>query len=280
MRITHLLLSATAAAAVAVSGLGVATPAQSAPPAAPGSSVTVERALSPFEVTLKASTAELVLGERVTLKGKVLPKAPGKKVILEKRLEGRKWVKERTTELTKRSRFTFKDKPTTVGMREYRVVKPASAKHAKGVSPAVAVTLYRWHNLTALAPREVMYVGVDTALIDTVEYPKSLVAQWYYPDSYDPATSEWFRDYNLQRDCSTLVATYGMDDRADVGSSIQVEVRNDGVSAYTATFGFLESEKKKIDLHGVFRLGFHFSSTFEGGSPAGVVGSPRILCAF
>lgn len=260
---THLLLPT--AAALVVSGLALVAPAQAAP---------AERRAGAFEVTLAASTNELVLGERITLKGKVTPRSAGQKVVLQKKLEGRKWVVERKTKLNKRSRYTFKDQPSTTGARKYRVVKPATKKHAKGVSPLVAVTTYRWRDLATLQPRDYSNVYTGTATIDTVEYPDSLLG-WY-----DPAVEEWFRDYNLERDCTTLDATYGMDDSADVDSTVQIDVQNDGVGVYSKSFSLLESDHERIDIRGVFRLGFHFSTTGEGGSPRPTVGSPRVLCAF
>lgn len=263
MRTTQLLLPT--AVAVVASGLTLVAPVQAAP---------AERRADAFEVTIAASTDELVLGERVTLKGKVTPKAAGQKVVLQKKIEDRKWVVERRTRLNERGRYTFKDEPSTAGSRKYRVVKPATRKHAKGVSPSVRVTTYRWIDLAALQPRDYANVYATTATIDTVEYPNSLVG-WY-----DPAAEEWFRDYNLARECTTLDATYGMDDTADVDSSVQIDVENDGVNVYSKTFSLLESDPERIDIRGVFRLGFLFSTTGEGGSPRPVVGSPRALCAF
>jgi hypothetical protein len=234
-----------------------------------------KQAAKPYVVTAKADRTELVLGQKVTITGKVTPAAAGKTVVLQQKIGDKPWKDSGTATIKKSGKYQVSDKPTTMNARKYRVVKAASDKHRKGVSKSVAVGVYQWHDVYDLAIRanQAMY-RVTTLDIDTVEFPKSL--EGYVYDDTDPTG---FIDYNLERNCTTLKATYGMSDEADTGSSAKIDVVGDGTQLYTGTFSLLESQAKTIDIRGVFRLAFQFQSlTAEHARPA--VGSPQVLCSF
>lgn len=273
MRTTHRLLSAAATVAL-TAGVLTTTTLTSADAASHAPAATAHRA-TPFDVTIKASTSELVKGKKVTFKGKVSPKAAGQTVVLQQKFAGKPWKATGSGTLTKRGRYEIADKPTTMNARKYRVVKPASGSHAKGISPNVAVGVFQWHNVYDLQARasRSMY-RTERLSIDTVEFTKSLEGGYYAAE--DPTG---FIDYNLERHCITLKATYGMADDADQGSSVKIDVVGDGTELYTGTFALLQSETKTLDLHGVFRLAFDYTAlTDAAASPA--VGSPEVLCSF
>lgn len=230
---------------------------------------------NPYTVTAKANRTELVLGQRVKISGKVEPAAPGKKVVLQQRIGDKPWKDQGTATLNRRSRFEVVDKPTTLNPRKYRVVKPASRKHARGVSKSIAVSVHQWHDLYDLEVRDSQYMYKTKSLtIDTVEYPSSIYGR-YYPAN-DPTG---FMDFNLERQCIRLTSTFGMSDDADTGSSVKIDVVGDGANLYSGTFSLLESQARTIDLHGVFRLGFEYEALTDAAAvPA--VGSPRVLCSF
>ncbi|MCW2794481.1 MAG: hypothetical protein JWO76_3579 [Nocardioides sp.] len=234
------------------------------------------KAGKPYTVTAKADRAELVLGQKVTIKGKVSPAAAGKTVLLQQKIDDNPWKDQKTATIKKSGRYQVSDKPTTMNARKYRVVKAASNKHRKGISKPIAVGVYQWHDVYDLQERasDSMYQA-RTVDINTVEFPKSLVG-YVYDNDEDPTG---FIDYNLERQCTTLKATYGMSDDADTGSSAKIDVVGDGTQLYTGTFALLESQARTIDIRGVFRLAFQFQSlTTEHPRPA--VGSPRVLCSF
>jgi hypothetical protein len=230
----------------------------------------------PYEVTITTNKSELVLGGKVKITGKVSPAAKGKNVILQQKIGDKAWKDQGTDALNKNGRYEFTDKPTTMNARKYRVVKPATPQHKKGVSKAVAVTVLQWHDLYDLEVRQNEQMYVTRSLdINTVEYPKSLYG-WIYDGSTD---QDGFIDYNIERQCTTLKATYGMSDDADTGSSVKIDVVGDGSQLYTGTFSLLQSQAKTLDIRGVFRLAFEFTSlTPEHPVPA--VGSTTVLCSF
>lgn len=266
MRTIRLALSGLVAAALAVSMTSPATGAHAQSASA--------RQATPFEVTARASTSELVLGRKLTITGRVSPKSAGKTVDLQKKIGDKPWKVEDTTTLSRRGKYSFTDEPTTIQARKYRVVKAASKRHDRGVSNVLPVTMYRWHYVVDLDSRDSQAMFTKTLTIDTVEFTKSL-----YGSAWE-AGGEFtgFRDYNLARECIRLKSTYGMSDDADTDSSARLDVVADGTNLYSATFALLESDRRTLDLHGVFRLSFEFESLTEHhAEPA--VASARVLCA-
>ncbi len=106
-------------------------------------------AASRYRVTAHASAGNLDVGKSFTLKGKVRPKAPGQKVKIQ-RWTGSHWAKVAKTRLNQHSRYTTTIELTAPGDNRYRVVKPTSSGHKKGVSPAVTVVGWRWRSLLSL----------------------------------------------------------------------------------------------------------------------------------
>jgi hypothetical protein len=265
MHTTRLILTGLVAAATALS--------MSPTPPAAGASQAAAARPSPFGVTATASTSELVLGKRVTISGRVTPRAAGKTVVLKQKIGDGRWRTEDRTTLTRRGKFTFTDRPKSMDPRRYRVVKPASRLHSRGVSEVMPVTMYRWTSVNDLRARnqDRMYQA-NQVTIDTTDYQRSL-RSWV--DSNTDKTG--FIDFNIARSCIKLQGTFGMEDSADVGSSVRIKVVGDGTDLYSGTFGLLESEVKKVDLHGVFRLAFTWESLAEP-VPVAAVGSPRVLC--
>jgi hypothetical protein len=272
MRQSRVLLSAAVATAlgatVLTSGSGAAAAGHAPRPAA-------HQAGKAYTVTAKADKTELVLGQRVNITGKVSPAAAGKTVLLQEKIGDKAWKDQRKGTIKKSGKYEVSDKPTSMNARKYRVVKAGTDTRRKGVSKAIAVSVFQWHDVYDLAVRanQNMYPA-QTLDIDTVEFPKSLQGYGYYQT--DPTG---FIDYNIERKCTTLKATYGMSDDADTGSSAKIDVVGDGTELYTGTFSLLQSEARTLDIRGVFRLAFQFQSlTAENAVPA--VGSPEVLCSF
>ena len=97
-----------------------------------------------FVVSVNASTAELVLGSKVTIKGEVGPakRAAGVRATLQQRAVGKKgWRSQATVKVKPNGKYRFTDKPTTMHARHYRVVVPAVGKVGQGVSKKVLVTV-------------------------------------------------------------------------------------------------------------------------------------------
>ena len=265
MPTTRLILTGLVAAATALS-------MSPAPPAAGASQASATRP-SPFQVTATASTSELVLGKKVTFTGGLTPPAAGRTVVLRQKVGDGRWTTEDTATLDGDGKYILADRPTTMAPRQYRVVKRANQYHSRGVSQVMPVTMYRWTHVSDLAPRDNSRMSqVPRVTIDAVDYPRSLKS------SASTATTAGFIDFNIDRRCIRLDARFGMGDAADVDSSVKHAVLGDGVSLYSNTFGLQESERRrKLDLHGVFRLAFTWDSMAES-VPVAAVASPRVLC--
>ena len=272
MRQSPVLLSAVVAVALGATVLSVGSSS-----AAEGRSAgdAQRRAAKPYTVTAKVNKTELVLGQKVTITGKVSPVAKGKKVLLQQKIGDKGWKDQQTARVNKRGKYRVTDEPTTLNPRKYRVVKAASKRHRRGVSKPVAVGVYQWHDVYDLSVRRnVAMYKTKTLSIDTVEFPNSI-----YGYLYNSEDTTGFMDFNLERQCITLRSTFGMSDDADTGSSAKIDVVGDGTSLYSNTFSLLQSQARTIDIHGVFRLAFQFES-LAAPSPRPAIASPRVLCSF
>ena len=265
-------IGVAALSATLVAGLVTPTAATGAP---------AERRAASFKPTLKASTAQVVAGHRLVLSGKVKPVRAGETVVLQKRVgDKRTWVVEARLRMSKRGTFTYRDKPNAPGVRHYRVVVPKVGRVKAAASKQVKVTVYRWQRLDWKDRRtaEATYYKTKNLTINGTEYDYALTGQAY--------SSEGFVDWNLGRDCLKVRARYGNSDDSDDLAVAHISMDADGESIYTKSFALTESEEKTLDITGVFRLGFHWTSTNPEGTPqnqggaAAVFVEPEVLCAY
>jgi hypothetical protein len=91
-------------------------------------------------IVLGASPQEFFLGGRTVLTGVVKPAHPGATVVLQRLLNGA-WTDWRTLTLDASSRFSSRVKPTSWGLRYFRVRMDADAEHATGLSPRLRVVV-------------------------------------------------------------------------------------------------------------------------------------------
>src|SRR4051794_25962149 len=100
--------------------------------------VTAAEAGSTWRVTAKAGTHQVVVGKKVLISGHVRPgsAAAGTKLAVQEKFRpGVKWkTTPTTTKVTKSGAYRVKVKPTKAFTHQYRIVMPATAHHAKGVS--------------------------------------------------------------------------------------------------------------------------------------------------
>jgi hypothetical protein len=247
-----------ATVALAAGSLALTSPTQAAPARA-------------YKVTAKANLDVAVAKEdTVKVKGRVTPKAAGEKVVLQQRVGNKKkWNATGSAKVKRNGTYVLKDKPTTPGAREYRVLKPGSRGIKKGYSKPVEVQVYRWEKLGRRGgPREnVMPSGIT---IGTDYYDASLLNHV----SGAPA----FVEFTLGRKCLELSATYALADSSVTGSSGAVTVTTDGEvkKVHSLAIGTIVADDV-VDLTGVYRLRFDLSTT---ATPAAVaaVATPKVLC--
>ena len=93
-------------------------------------------------IELDASRREPRTGRRVTLFGRVMPAAPGRRVIVERR-KARRWVRVARPKLDSRSRFRLPVRVNWAGSRVFRVRSRASADRAPGKSAKLVIAARR-----------------------------------------------------------------------------------------------------------------------------------------
>lgn len=102
-----------------------------------------------YGVTVAPSATRAEVGQTVVLKGRVGPKARGEKVRVQ-RLAGGHWTTVAKARLNRHSRYSAPVRVATPGSNLYRVVKPKSHRHPKGISGTVTVTGWHWRPLASL----------------------------------------------------------------------------------------------------------------------------------
>jgi hypothetical protein len=225
-----------------------------------------------YKVTAKANTEVAVAKEdTVKVRGRVTPKAAGEKVVLQQRVGNKKsWKATGTAKVKKNGTYVLKDKPSTQGPREYRVLKPASKGLGKGYSKALAVEVYKWEKLVyrPSGPR----VNVEPAVV--------LIGAEYFGQSLATTTSGTPSsvEYTLGRKCTDLRATYALTDSSTTGATGAVTVTADGkvLAAHPLSIGTVVADEV-LDVSGVFRLKVDLTTS---ATPAAIaaVATPEVLC--
>jgi hypothetical protein len=225
----------------------------------------------PWLVTVKADATQVTVGQTVSFSGKVTPggRAAGLKVVLQEKV-GKRWKGQDTDRLSARGRYHLSDKPTVNTSRQYRVVMPATASHAKGISPKVKVDVYDWSKLyDHELVNEDGLQRRDPVDLNGVSYPKSIAAFW---------TGQTSVEFNVNHLCIALKGTFGIDDRSQTGAQSTVSALADGTQVYTHTFAVGEKAVQRIALDSPLKLKFTALSTVTGVNGFGAIGTPQILC--
>lgn len=248
-----------ATVALTAGSLALTAPTQAAPARA-------------YKVTARANL-EVAVAEEDTVKvrGRVMPKAAGQKVVLQQRVgENPKWKRTGTAKVRRNGTYLLEDRPTTPGSREYRVLKPATGAVKKGYSKPVAVEVYRWQKLATrrVGPSEnisttSVYIGAGLATRSLVNIEPGV-----------PASVE----YTLGRKCVELRARYALTDQAATGSSGEISVSADGAvrTTHSLAVGTIVDDEP-LDVSDVFRLKIDISTTATPAAYAAVA-TPEVLC--
>lgn len=254
-----------AAAMIATAAAGAVAPAQA-------NSDSAAAQAAAYRVTLKVSTDQAVQREdKVTLTGKVSPKAPGSKVTVQIRYEGQKnWKAIGTAKVQGDGSYKYVDKPKTRVDRAYRVLKPASGATTKGISKERDVEVYGWEWLDARTP---------SASKDVLEiFSMPINGEDYLHTLYSATTTpSAFVEYTLGRKCLLLDATFGLSDRTATGGAGRIQVHADGVSLYDHSFPLGESSPQSLDVDDVYRVRIDFAQ-LNGTQPEPSAGAAKVLC--
>ncbi|GAB3031164.1 hypothetical protein GCM10011376_24250 [Nocardioides flavus (ex Wang et al. 2016)] len=248
-----------ATVALAAGSLALTAPTQAAPARA-------------YKVTAKANLEVAVAKEdTVKVRGRVTPKAAGQKVVLQQRVGNKKtWKATGKATIKRNGTYVLKDKPTTPGSREYRVLKPGKGAVKKGYSKALEVQVYGWEKLINRVSGPSVNLEPAYVYIGAEAYPSSLATT----TSGTPSSIE----YTLGRKCTDLRATYALTDSSATGSSGAATVTADGevLAVHSLAVGTIVADEV-LDVTDVFRLKLDLSTT---ATPAAVaaVATPEVLC--
>lgn len=249
-----------ATAALAAGSLALATPATAAPAKA-----------KTYTVTAKANIEVAVAKEdTVKVRGRVTPKAAGQKVVLQQRVGNKKkWTSTGNAKVKKNGTYVLKDKPSTPGSREYRVLKPGSKGIKKGFSKSLAVEVYRWENLAYRTPVATNFSPAGIT-IGTEYFGASLQTA----TAGTPSTIE----YTLGRKCTSMRATFALTDASASGSSGAVTVSADGntLASHALSIGTIVADEV-LDITDAFRIKIDASTSATPAATVGV-GTPEVLC--
>lgn len=266
--------------ALAVAALSAALAAGLAAPVASASPAPTDRRASTYQPTLKARPAALEAGTKLVLSGKVKPATKGGTVIVQKKLgEGNPWNKEATLTMSRKGAFSYVDRPRTPGTRFYRVVVPKAGKVKSGRSKPVEVTVYQWQSLDMVDIRQ----NSSTYLTSSVSINAKSYGPAFVGANYQ---NEGFVDWNLDRKCLKLRARLANSDDSDDLATAGITLVGDGDTIYSKSFALAKSELRTFDLTGVFRLGFHWTSTNPDGTvedqsgASATLAEPEVYCAF
>jgi hypothetical protein len=265
------------ASKLGVAALAAALTAGLTVPAATAGNAPVERKAA-YKATLKASAKSVEAGKKLILSGKVKPATKGATVIVQRKLPGKPWVKTGKTKVKKSGAFTFTDKPSVPGVRQYRVVVPKVGKVKAGKSKPVKVTVASWRSLTNVAFRnqESTAVLVNASIAGTT-YARSVGGV--------SGAAQGTADWNIPTTCTSLRVRLGNGDQTDVGAQANITLDGGpGQFVHTGSYGLGKSELKTFDVSDVLRLTFTWTSTVAGSTePAAgaqpLLAQPELLCA-
>ncbi len=261
-RLTALITAAAVVIGPAV--VAATTTAQAAPDDA--------RKPAAYTVKAKVNTHDVTLGEGVVkLRGKVRPRAAGKKVILQQRPGGtKKWTVSTRARIKRNGSYLLKDKPDAIGTREYRVVKRRSQGLRKGSSPIVEVRVYSWQKL-AQRPRDA-YENIAVS-------STAVIGGKAYAYSFQPFTrgAPSYVEYPLKGLCTGLRTTYAMHDSAAAGSSARITLALDGVTKVDQGLVKGQVVESTTDLTGALQLRYDLYSIADPVSYPVVV-IPEVRC--
>lgn len=251
-------------------GPASAGPATSAADRAPG-----------YLVVAKVNKSEVVAGDDVVrVTGKVKPRVAGQTVILQQRVGSKvTWKKTGTARTKGTGAYVLKDKPSTPGPRQYRVVKPASNGLRSGVSKSLDVEVYAWEALGSRPSGAASDVAATGANIGAEFYYPSLVTQTTYQYPMPPVLHPTgYIEYTLAKKCTSLRATYGLDDTSASGSTGSIAISTDGSARGTVNLAVGSIYPDRVlDVTDVFRIRFDFTQSVNPPAyPA--VGQPMVLC--
>jgi hypothetical protein len=219
----------------------------------------------------------VIVGQRTVVRGRVTPAKASTRVALQQRVTGG-WKNLSQQRVGAKGSYRFGVAPRTAGTLRYRVIRLPWRPSGTVSSRTVAVTSYRWIDVTTTVTNWVTWENAsaygDPATIDGVTYPGSIVL-----DPTAEAQGGWVEIDLAGRRCAGLETTIGaLDDNAP-GSEVDTEISFDGGLIRQDTYAVGEADHLVLDVRDVREL--RVSATVVDNGPEAYlgIGAPRLLCA-
>lgn len=233
-----------------------------------------------YKVQARVDEAEVVLGEdTVRITGHVRPYSPRQRVVLQRRASGTlRWETTGRVRIKQSGRFVLKDRPTTSGVRSYRVVKPASAGTRWGRSRTMEVAVLQWEELVDQPVRSTCGIQQDVDVrLGGEAYARSLLMQ---PTDFACIAHV---TYDLGGTCVMLRAAYGMTDDSTSGSVAGIWIHDPSDSDPSTSYRFsgdpIVFRDQVLNVSEVQQLTIGMGVSYPPGIPGfPAVGHPEVLC--
>jgi hypothetical protein len=257
--------------ALALAGAGAvsALPAAADAPAAP------RRA----SITVTVTKPAVIIGQQTVVKGRVAPARASTRVMLQQRVDGG-WKSLSQQRVNANGGYRFGVAPARGGTLRYRVIRLPWRPAGTPASRTVAVTAYRWIDVTTTVANWADWDGLtgfgDPATIDGATYPGSIVID----ATAGGADQGGYVELDLGgHRCAAFEATLGaLDDNAQA-SEIGSEVTYDGHPVREDSYGVGDSDHLTLDVRDVSLLRIAASVADDELEAYFGIGSPRLLCA-
>ncbi len=231
---------------------------------------------APWHVSIKADATGSV-GKKVHLTGKVAASAAGRLVTLqEKAGAGKPWRNQRNALVHADGTYRTYDVPTVNQARRYRVVMPATPRHARGVSASVRVVVYQWQDLGLMT--YVNQDGIDpvgSLMMNGSPFPASLEAAMV-----DDADTSQSIEFNLDHRCLRFRGAFGISDDSESDGSASVTASADGAEFYGGVFDVGEYDVAPVTtwVTAPLKLRFDTESLNVAARGLGALGTPQVYC--
>ncbi len=296
-RYTSTLQRATTAFAVATSllvlPLGVAQ-SEAAVEQAPVSARQAHAARTGEQLTLAlASPAEVVAGDAVSFTGTAPRKLIGRKVRLQRSVEGGQWVDVGVSRITGDGTFAFVATVSAGGVHQWQAVAKTKAKRKHGKikkrakkvhSNKASTTVFQWHSLKEMrltASVRGNAPGGCTGNCTGFNWGSANVGANSYSQAYrmklassGPSVAEW----NLEYKCILVRADYGLTSDTATGVVGDFAIHKDGVRVPLPSKALGQVGTAEVDISGAYRIKFEASKGTSTADGYAGWGDPQVLC--
>lgn len=234
-----------------------------------------------YTVTFKVTKTNITQGQKVTLSGKVSPKAAGKTIKFQALLgsEGDEtWTTVRTVKIKSNGKYSKKVTPFT-GVYKWRAYKPAGSGHASGKSKAVTIKTYAWFRM-ANADQTELFISSGAQWLGRygpIQVAGKTVNRYFATNQLAGDTTQWYTQNNCKR-IRADVGLYDVSAQAAVGR-FRIFANAKQIVSTRVPYGTSIAIDKTFSPKATGTI--KFTGAVEGetqGVTAIVAANPRVLC--